>query len=76
MNDEMLGLVTGGGSAGTGREYIDAERCVNCGSCAGICPVKCIAEDEDRVSFVILPGRCIRCRVCLNVCPTRALVIP
>ncbi|KAB1442832.1 nitroreductase family protein [Pseudodesulfovibrio senegalensis] len=56
---------------------IDQERCVQCGECASVCPMRVIAMADDGFP-VIAQGRdelCLRCQHCLAVCPTAALSI-
>jgi len=46
-------------------------RCIGCGSCAGICPRKCLLFDETGVT--IERKRCLGCFACCENCPSGAL---
>lgn len=50
--------------------YITDE-CINCGSCAGVCPVEAISEGDDK--HVIDPDVCTDCRACEDECPVEAI---
>jgi MinD superfamily P-loop ATPase len=59
------------------KPVINTERCVRCGMCVQICPVKPKAlEQKTSESF---PGyiykNCIRCYCCQEVCPEKAIDI-
>ena len=49
---------------------IDPEKCINCGACAGACPMSCITQGD--VCHVIDKGTCIDCGTCEGVCPVGA----
>lgn len=48
------------------------ENCINCGACAGACPMSCISQGDER--HVIDPAVCIDCGSCAGVCPVEAPV--
>lgn len=50
---------------------IDAEKCVNCGSCEPDCPVGAIKEEGD--VRVIDADSCISCGSCAGTCPADAI---
>ena len=50
---------------------IEAEKCVNCGTCEPECPVGAISEAADK--RVIEADSCISCGACAAVCPTDAI---
>jgi len=52
------------------RVKIDRDRCIQCGACAGACPLDAA---KDRVAGRMLPADCFSCARCLNVCPTDAI---
>jgi len=52
---------------------LDAERCVGCGACAGICPFDAITVVDGRA--VIDRARCMGCGVCVAACPQSALAL-
>ena len=49
---------------------INADACVDCGTCAGSCPVGAISAGADK--YEIDPGKCIDCGACAGVCPVGA----
>ncbi|HEY0196477.1 MAG TPA: 4Fe-4S binding protein [Methanobacterium sp.] len=50
----------------------DEEKCIDCGACMSLCPVKAISPAEDW-TIEVDDGQCIGCSVCTNSCPTRAI---
>ncbi len=55
--------------------YTIAEPCIDVKdqSCVEVCPVDCIAaEDEDRILY-ISPDECIDCGACEPACPVTAI---
>lgn len=60
------------------KPYIKYDKCVNCGVCAGVCPVNPKAleqkspggkKDKPRYTY----SRCIRCYCCQELCPEGAI---
>jgi len=53
---------------------VDAEKCVSCGACVGLCPVEAIIIDED-ASIIFNKEKCVgsTCSVCVDACPARAI---
>ncbi|HSO26298.1 MAG TPA: 4Fe-4S dicluster domain-containing protein, partial [Methanobacteriaceae archaeon] len=50
----------------------DSEKCVDCGACVSLCPVKAICIEDDW-GVEIDNQNCIGCGFCINSCPTRAI---
>ena len=52
----------------------DSDKCLECGACVSLCPVKaiCILEDWD---IDIDDQKCIGCGFCISSCPTQAIAI-
>ena len=49
---------------------INAERCIGCQGCRGVCPQGCISSTVPRV---IDASHCIHCGNCFRVCPVKAV---
>ncbi len=54
-------------------DFFITEKCIACGRCAKVCPVKCISG-EKKQRHVIDTARCIKCGSCEKVCPVSAVV--
>ena len=52
--------------------YKVTEQCVNCGACAGECPVGAISDAGS--ARKIDADKCISCGACAGTCPTSAIV--
>ena len=52
----------------------DDEKCVDCGACVSLCPVKAIYIKEDW-SVGIDDKLCIGCGFCISSCPMKAIAI-
>lgn len=54
---------------------IDQSKCVQCGTCFKICPVKAISkiEKDKKVTYLIDPKKCIACGSCIKACPVKAI---
>jgi len=50
----------------------DAELCIACSACAGVCPTAVISVDKTAVSDA---GGCIMCCACIKTCPKNARII-
>lgn len=51
--------------------YVISDACINCGACAGECPVSCIAAGDSQ--HVIDADACIDCGTCEATCPVSAI---
>ncbi|MFC1479946.1 EFR1 family ferrodoxin [Candidatus Omnitrophota bacterium] len=51
----------------------DSEKCVRCGLCYRMCPVKNITIDEDKGA--VFGPDCIICMKCYNLCPVNAVLV-
>ena len=49
---------------------ISADKCVDCGSCIGECPVEAISEGD---VYTINADACIDCGACEATCPNEAI---
>lgn len=47
------------------------DECINCGACAGMCPVDAISEGDS--TYVIDEELCIDCGACEPGCPVGAI---
>ena len=50
--------------------YHITDACINCGACAGVCPVDAISEGAE--FHEINADACIDCGACAGVCPVDA----
>jgi len=51
---------------------IDDERCIGCGKCIGLCPMRNLSTSDEKV---IPEGRCTMCYRCINNCPKKAITL-
>ena len=49
---------------------VDPAKCVCCGTCVALCPVKAIAMTE---LSAVIRGHCIECGTCDSACPANAI---
>ena len=58
---------------------IDKEKCVECGTCAQICPLDVIRyqKDESGKKHIVVkyPYECWHCRACVKDCPKQAITM-
>ena len=56
---------------------IDKEKCIECGTCAQICPLDVIRFTKDvsgnKIVVVKYPSECWHCRACVKDCPRGAI---
>ena len=50
----------------------DEEKCIDCGTCISLCPVKAINTTEDW-TVEVDDLKCVGCNFCTKSCPTRAI---
>ena len=50
----------------------DGEKCVGCGICAGVCPMRNIEMTDGKAEF---NGKCTMCYRCFSRCPQKAITI-
>ena len=50
----------------------DEEKCIDCGACISLCPVKAINTTEDW-TVEVDDLKCVGCNFCTKSCPTRAI---
>ncbi|GHU95384.1 4Fe-4S ferredoxin [Deltaproteobacteria bacterium] len=50
---------------------VDANICIGCGKCVGVCPQKALAMRDGK--SVVELSRCIGCFECITVCPVKAV---
>lgn len=51
---------------------IDSKKCVSCGICVGLCPMKNIFTEDNKVVF---KDRCTACYRCFSHCPKQAITV-
>lgn len=51
---------------------IDKNKCIGCGKCVSVCPMKNIALKEKQA---VPDNRCTMCYRCINLCPTQAITL-
>ncbi|MEW6428056.1 MAG: 4Fe-4S binding protein [Thermodesulfobacteriota bacterium] len=56
-----------------GRLVNDPSRCLLCGTCARVCPARCLEIDRDRRRWRHAADVCVYCGVCVENCPAGSL---
>lgn len=52
----------------------DEEKCIDCGACLSLCPVKAITVEDDW-GVEVDDQLCIGCGFCTFSCPTKAIIL-
>lgn len=52
------------------RKYLSNEKCIHCGKCVEVCPLKNITLEEGRPKW---NGHCTMCMACYHHCPVNAI---
>lgn len=56
----------------TDKVKIDGEKCVGCGKCAKLCPMKNLKVEDN---YVKTGDKCTMCYRCVNICPAQAITL-
>ncbi len=56
----------------TDKVKINIEKCVGCGKCVKLCPMKNLKAKDD---FIKTENRCTMCYRCINICPKQAITL-
>lgn len=59
----------------SGKIRRDDEKCFQCGSCTGICPVGALSIKRPEMAVLFDPEKCTGCGLCVTVCPVRAMTV-
>jgi ferredoxin len=51
----------------------DEERCFQCGSCTGVCPVQALYVRREDMAVLFDAEKCTGCSQCVLICPVRAM---
>jgi ferredoxin len=57
---------------GSRNMIVITDECIECGSCADVCPEEAISEGDGK--YVIDQELCMECLSCLDECPSEAIV--
>ena len=53
----------------------DDEKCFQCGSCTGVCPVGALSVRKSDMHIVFEPDMCTGCGQCVTICPVQAMQV-
>ena len=62
---------TFGGASEKPEGYFITDACIDCGSCAAVCPQNCI--NAESIPYVIGQEHCLHCGSCMEACPVGAV---
>jgi len=51
----------------------DADRCVHCGTCTGVCKTGALSLDHQTMEVLFDPEKCVSCGQCELACPVAAM---
>jgi L-aspartate semialdehyde sulfurtransferase ferredoxin len=54
---------------------VDADACVHCGLCTGMCPTEALKLDPETAKLSFMRSRCVVCEQCIPTCPVNAISI-
>jgi ferredoxin len=54
---------------------IDSDKCVNCGSCSGVCRPGALTVDTDTWLLNFDQSKCVFCELCITTCPVQAISV-
>lgn len=52
---------------------IDADLCVDCGLCTGVCPTEALTLHPQTFQLSFTRSRCVVCEQCIPTCPVQAI---
>ncbi len=55
--------------------WIDPERCIGCGICAGVCPFGAVEVHPEKKIAEVVPALCKGCGACAAACPAEAATL-
>jgi ferredoxin len=61
--------------ASFGEIQVDQNTCTLCMSCVGICPVKALQHDPEKLKLSFLESNCVQCGMCHNACPENSITL-
>ncbi len=54
---------------------INKEKCIGCGACVNVCPVKLYSMVDEKSKLTGDPKTCILCKACEKICPVGAIKV-